>query len=98
MAWFAIMSDKTIVRLTKKNGGVYEPEMRLIDCIWFSFVLPITFFWYGWSTYYRVHWIVPIIGLFPFGLAIMCIWQVRRVRPDIYLLSLPPFMQMLTAW
>ncbi|KAH8889766.1 MFS general substrate transporter [Thozetella sp. PMI_491] len=75
MIWFAKMSDKTVMRLTKNNGGVYEPEMRLIDCIWFSFLLPVTFFWYGWTTYYHIHWIVPIIGLFPFGLAIFCVWQ-----------------------
>lgn len=26
---FLILSDKTVVRLTKKNNGVFEPEMRL---------------------------------------------------------------------
>ncbi|KAM5348335.1 hypothetical protein ACJ41O_008159 [Fusarium nematophilum] len=71
---FSAMSDKTVVRMTKANGGVYEPEMRLPDCIYFAFLLPITFFWYGWAADRAVHWIVPVIGLVPFGLGIVGIW------------------------
>lgn len=52
---FARTSDGTVIRLTKKNGGVYEPEMRLVDCIYFASCLPITFFWYGWSADKHVH-------------------------------------------
>lgn len=96
-----MFSDKQIVRMTQRNNGVYEPEMRLLECFQWACLLPITFFWYGWTTYYHVHvsppslfssldlrihrhgyvlnssaqWIVPIIGLFPFALAMMCIWQ-----------------------
>ncbi|KAF3054713.1 Efflux pump vrtL [Trichoderma lentiforme] len=71
---FAVLSDKTVVRMTKANDGVFEPEMRLADCIFFAFVLPISFFWYGWSADRAVHWIVPIIGIIPFGIAIVGIW------------------------
>ncbi|KAJ4856768.1 major facilitator superfamily domain-containing protein [Trichoderma breve] len=71
---FAVLSDKTVVRMTKANHGVFEPEMRLADCIFFAFVLPISFFWYGWSADQAVHWIVPIIGIIPFGIAIVGIW------------------------
>ncbi|KAJ5494819.1 major facilitator superfamily domain-containing protein [Penicillium fimorum] len=42
---FLTMSDKTIVRLTEANGGVYELEMRLPICIYFACLLPIAFFW-----------------------------------------------------
>lgn len=52
---FARLSDRTVVRLTKNNGGVYEPEMRLVDCIYFACCLPITFFWYGWAADKKVH-------------------------------------------
>ncbi|PKK45363.1 hypothetical protein CI102_9954 [Trichoderma harzianum] len=64
---FAVLSDKTVIRMTKANHGVFEPEMRLADCIFFAFVLPISFFWYGWSADQAVHWIVPIIGIIPFA-------------------------------
>lgn len=38
-------SDATIIRLTKKNNNVYEPEMRLPTCVFFGFLIPISFFW-----------------------------------------------------
>jgi hypothetical protein len=37
-------SDVTIVRLAKKNNGVYEPEMRLPLCIFFGLLIPTSFF------------------------------------------------------
>ncbi|KAM4056633.1 major facilitator superfamily protein [Hirsutella rhossiliensis] len=64
---FSLLSDRTVVHMTATNGGVYEPEMRLPDCMWFALILPITFFWYGWSADKALHWIVPVIGIVPFG-------------------------------
>ena len=63
----AKISDPTVVRLTKANNGVYHPEMRLAPCLFFAPFIPISFFWYGWTADKHVHWIVPIIGLLPFG-------------------------------
>ncbi|KJZ77981.1 hypothetical protein HIM_02618 [Hirsutella minnesotensis 3608] len=74
LAFFSLLSDRTVVRMTAANGGVYEPEMRLPDCIWFAGILPITFFWYGWSADKAVHWIVPVIGVIPFGVGIVGVW------------------------
>ncbi|OAQ59707.1 fluconazole resistance protein [Pochonia chlamydosporia 170] len=71
---FYTLSDKTVVRMTKANNGVYEPEMRLPDCIWFALAMPVTFFWFGWSADKAAHWIVPIIGLVPFGFGIIGVW------------------------
>jgi len=64
-------SDSSVVRQTKANGGVFEPEMRLPISIFFSVCLPVTFFWYGWTAEYDVHWIWPILGLFPFSFGII---------------------------
>jgi len=74
LATVAKLSDPTVVRLTKANGGVFEPEMRLPFCIIFACFIPVAFFWYGWSAYYKAHWIVPIIGLFPLGFGLMGIF------------------------
>jgi hypothetical protein len=49
--------------------------MRLLHCIYFALLLPVTFFWYGWSADFGVHWIVPVLGLVPFGIGIVGIWQ-----------------------
>lgn len=64
-------SDSTIIRLTKANNGVYEPEMRLGSCTIFALFVPISFFWYGWAADKHTHWIVPIIGMMPFSFGLM---------------------------
>ncbi|KAF2031949.1 MFS general substrate transporter [Setomelanomma holmii] len=74
IGFVAKTSDATIIRLAKKNKGVYEPEMRLPLCVFFGFLIPVSLFWYGWTSYYKVHWIVPIISLIPFGFGLMGIF------------------------
>jgi multidrug resistance protein len=45
IGFVAKTSDATIIRLAKKNKGVYEPEMRLPLCVFFGLLIPISFFW-----------------------------------------------------
>ncbi|KAL2261489.1 hypothetical protein VTK26DRAFT_4064 [Humicola hyalothermophila] len=68
-------SDRTVVRRTKANKGVFLPEFRLPLCVFFGMALPPSFFWYGWSSDYRTHWIVPVIGLFPFAFGIIGVFM-----------------------
>jgi len=85
LAAVAKISDSTVIRMTKANAGVFEPEMRLPSCVIFACMIPISFFWYGWAVYYKVHWIVPIIGLVPFGIGMMGVFipiQVCPFRPS----------------
>lgn len=74
LAIFSRLSDRTVVRMTRENDGVYEPEMRLADCVWFGLFLPVPFFWYGWAADQAIHPAVTIIGLGFFGLALNGIW------------------------
>lgn len=67
----ATISDKMLVKLAARNNGVAEPEMRLPLCAAFSIFIPIALFWYGWSAEKQAHWIVPIIGMVPFGIGMM---------------------------
>jgi hypothetical protein len=55
-------SDRLLKYLTAKNGGTPKPEYRLPPMIPGTFFVPISLFIYGWTAYYKVHWIVPIIG------------------------------------
>ena len=71
VAAVARISDKTVIKMTLANNGIFEPEMRLPACVFFACFIPISFFWYGWSAHYKTHWIVPIIGLVPFGFGMM---------------------------
>ena len=71
----AKISDSTVVRMTKANNGVFEPEMRLPACVFFAMFVPITFFWYGWAADKKVFWIVPILGFVPFGFGMIGIFM-----------------------
>ncbi|KAF9768355.1 hypothetical protein IL306_014356 [Fusarium sp. DS 682] len=55
---FAKLSD----RLLNAEGGNYRAERRLIMMMFVSPMFPIGLFIYGWTTKYKVHWVVPIIG------------------------------------
>jgi hypothetical protein len=55
------------LKLIAKNGGVPQPEFRLPISICGSFFVSIGLFWFAWTTYPSVHWIVPIIGSAFFG-------------------------------
>lgn len=73
LGWLVVtlLSDKTVVKLAQANNGVFEPEMRLAICISFGAFLPVTLFWYGWSTFYVNYWVSPILSLIPYGFGIM---------------------------
>ncbi|KAJ5907581.1 hypothetical protein N7495_000263 [Penicillium taxi] len=71
----ALTNDQIVSKLTTQNNGKFEPEMRLPTMIVFACILPISFFWYGWSADKHVHWIVPIIGMFPFGVGMMGVFM-----------------------
>ena len=62
--------DRLMHRLEKETGvsGASEPEFRLPPAICGAVLVPIGIFWFGWSTYASVHWIVPIIGSAIFGM------------------------------
>jgi multidrug resistance protein len=78
LAIFSYLSDRTVIRLTKANGGKYEPEMRLPNVVYFGLITPITFFWYGWAADRHAHWAVTIIGIFPLGVGIFGIWMASQ--------------------
>jgi hypothetical protein len=37
-------------------------------------MLPVGLFWFAWTTQPSVHWIVPIIASFPFGMAMVLVF------------------------
>ena len=71
----AVTNDRIVMNLTARNNGNYAPEMRLPVMTISAFVIPISFFWYGWTAEKHVHWIVPIIGMFPFGVGMLGVYM-----------------------
>ncbi|RSL67627.1 hypothetical protein CEP53_002882 [Fusarium sp. AF-6] len=51
---------------TGQTGGS-EPEFRLPPAILGAILIPCGLFWFAWTTYSSIHWIVPIIGSAVFG-------------------------------
>lgn len=69
---FGAMSDK-LVTAKKNSGQELKPEIRLSPyfTIPAGVAIPIGLFTYGWTIYYKVHWIVPMIGVVIFGFGLM---------------------------
>jgi hypothetical protein len=63
------VSDVIVKRMTKRNGGLYEPEFRLVMGIPITFTTVIGLMGYGWSAHEHDAWIVPTIffGIISFG-------------------------------
>lgn len=61
---WARLRARLLHRLERETGvqGASEPEFRLPPVVAGAILVPIGLFWFGWSMYPSVHWIVPIIG------------------------------------
>ncbi|CBQ72989.1 related to multidrug resistant protein [Sporisorium reilianum SRZ2] len=57
-----------------KGNGVAEPEFRLPVAMVGAVLLPIGMFWFAFTTYRSIHWIVPILGTVIFGIGISYIY------------------------
>ncbi len=80
---FGALSDRTVKKLSAQ--GEMKPEYRLPPLIPGSLVIPIGFFWYGWSADKGVHWIVPIIGTLWVGLGLLATFMpIQTYLVDAY--------------
>lgn len=63
------VSDIVAKFLTRRNGGIYEPEFRLVMAIPIALSTTIGLMGFGWSAQLMNAWIVPTIffGLISFG-------------------------------
>jgi MFS family permease len=67
----APLCDRMVLRLSRRNNGIYEPEMRLWQLLIFSPALPAGLLIYGYGLGNGDSWIVLAVGtgLFAFGLS-----------------------------
>lgn len=63
------VSDQVVRYLSRKNGGIYEPEFRLVMALPIALSTVIGLMGYGWSAEERDLWIVPTVffGIISFG-------------------------------
>lgn len=55
-------------------GKIPPPEERLYAGMMGSVAIPISLFWFGWTSRASVHWIVPILSGVPFGWGLILIF------------------------
>lgn len=62
-------SDVIVRFMSRRNGGIYEPEFRLVMAIPVALSTAIGLMGYGWSAQERDAWIVPTLffGIISFG-------------------------------
>lgn len=63
------VSDIIVKAMARRNGGLYEPEFRLVMAIPIAITTVIGLMGYGWSAQERDNWIVPTVflGVISFG-------------------------------
>jgi hypothetical protein len=63
------VSDIVVRALAKRNGGLYEPEFRLIMAVPILITTVAGLIGFGWSAEEKDHWMVPtfFFGLISFG-------------------------------
>ncbi|RAH65170.1 putative MFS transporter [Aspergillus aculeatinus CBS 121060] len=63
------VSDIIVKYMTRRNGGIYEPEFRLVMALPIALATTIGLMGFGWSAEERDMWIVPTIffGIVSFG-------------------------------
>jgi hypothetical protein len=52
---FRLLSDKILTKAALDGDGTMKPEYRLPLMVYLTPVMPIGFFWYGWSAHAQVH-------------------------------------------
>ncbi|PSR80518.1 major facilitator superfamily domain-containing protein [Coniella lustricola] len=63
LAYVSILSDRLVQRRIARNlPSVPESRLHPLLIVPTTILLPVGLIIYGWTAYYRVHWIVPMIG------------------------------------
>ena len=71
---YAIWDNKRYMRVEDEHDGEAPPETRLPPAIVGSIALPIGLFWFAWTNYPSIHWIVCIIATAPFGFGMVLVF------------------------
>lgn len=63
------VSDVIVKAMARRNGGLYEPEYRLVMAIPIAITTVIGLMGFGWSAQIHNHWMVPtaFFGIISFG-------------------------------
>ncbi|KAJ7162170.1 major facilitator superfamily domain-containing protein [Mycena filopes] len=66
--------NRLSARAAVENGGKAPPETLLIMGQVGGILVPISLYWFAFTTYPHIHWIVPIVASVPFGCGIFFVF------------------------
>ncbi|EEQ91102.2 MFS transporter [Blastomyces dermatitidis ER-3] len=66
------VSDIVVRFMTRRNGGIYEPEFRLVMAVPVTLTTAMGLMGFGWSAQEKERWIVPTVffGILSFGCSV----------------------------
>lgn len=59
------VASKVYIKMKAARGLDRFPEGRLPFSIIGSILVPVSLFWFAWSGFQRIHWIVPVLSGIP---------------------------------
>ncbi|KAF5858359.1 hypothetical protein ETB97_004480 [Aspergillus alliaceus] len=71
---FTVPANTHFIKIQDRLGGFAPPEVRLLQCMVGAVAIPIGQFWFAWTDYPSIHWVVSIIGTAPFGFGVILIY------------------------
>ncbi|KAI0807268.1 MFS general substrate transporter [Fomes fomentarius] len=71
----APVQNRLYWRAMDRNNGMTVPEARLYLPMVGGIFLPISLFWFAWTSDPPIHWIVPVLAGVPFGFSCAIIMQ-----------------------
>lgn len=71
---YSVWDNKRYAKISDENAGFAPPEARLPLCMVGSIAVPIGLFWFAWTNYPSIPWIVSIMAGAPFGFGMVLIF------------------------
>jgi multidrug resistance protein len=71
---YSIFDNKRYANVEKKHNGEAPPEARLPPAMVGAVALPIGMFWFAWTNYPSIHWMVCIIATAPFAFGMVLVF------------------------
>jgi MFS family permease len=71
---YTLWDNKRYVNVQEKHDGFAPPEARLPPTMVACISIPIGLFWFAWTNYPSIHWIVSILAGVPFGFGMVLVF------------------------
>lgn len=71
---YSIWDNKRYIRAEEANDGLAPPEARLPPALVGSVAIPVGLFWFAWTNYTSIHWMVSIAAGVPFGFGMVLVF------------------------